>query len=166
MKEIETERLKLRPMRLSDSADLFAVFGNADVMKYWSSGPHKSESDTRALIKATISADPATTQDFAIEFQGRVIGKAGFWRMPEIGYLLHSEFWGRGIGTEALRAVIDHGFAECGLARITADVDPDNAASLGMLAKLGFTETGRAENTIEIDGKWYDSIYLELRAPS
>jgi len=143
MTVLETKRLVLRPMRLSDRDDLFAVFGNTQVMKYWSTLPHPDAVHTAALIRETIDADPATTAEFAIEFDGRVIGKAGFWRMPEVGYLLNPAYWRRGLGQEALEALIRYGFEQRGLDRITADVDPDNIASLAMLTKLGFKEAGR-----------------------
>lgn len=165
MTEITTKHLLLRPMRASELEGLFAVYSNPDAMKYWSTLPHDDLAQMAALIKETVEADPKTTAEFAIEYQGRVIGKAGFWRMPEVGYILHPDFWRRGFGTEALRALIDYGFADRKLDRITADVDPDNHASLAMLRKLGFAETGRETNTTEIGGKWYDSVYLELRPP-
>jgi RimJ/RimL family protein N-acetyltransferase len=159
--EIHTERLLLRPMRPSDVDDLFAVFGNPEVMKYWSTRPHEDRSITAALIKGTIAASAETTAEFAIEHQGRVIGKAGFWQMPEIGYLLHPDYWRQGFGAEALTALMDYGFTQRGLDRITADVDPDNLASLALLKKLGFVETGREKNTLRIGDNWYDSVYLE-----
>ena len=53
-----------------------------------------------------IAATPDASDDFVIEFQGRVIGKAGFWRVPEVGYILHPDSWGQGFAAEALRAVI------------------------------------------------------------
>lgn len=165
MTEIKTERLLLRPMRLSDADDLFAVFGNADVMKYWSTLPHKDPAETERLVKGTIAAPVETTAEFAIEYEGRVIGKAGFWNMPEVGYLLHPDYWRQGFGTEALKALITYGFDVRNLDRITADVDPDNTASLVMLKKLGFAETGREKNTLRIGDSWFDSVYLELRGP-
>ena len=162
MAEIKTKRLLLRPMRLTDADDLFAVFGDPRVMKYWSTPPHPDVKHTAALIRETIEADPVTTAEFAIESEGRVIGKAGFWRMPEIGYLLHPDHWRGGFGYEALEALIIYGFADRGLEQITADIDPDNAASIGLLSKLGFVETGREKNTVEVTGVWYDSVYYTL----
>lgn len=165
MGEIKTERLVLRPMQLSDLEDLFAVFSNAQVMRYWSTLPHASREVTEALIRQTINADPARTAEFVIEFKGKVIGKAGFWQMPELGYLLHPDYWRRGFGREALEALIAYGFERLGLAQITADVDPENAASLALLGKLGFVETGRQKNTLEIGGRWFDSVYLARSRP-
>jgi len=46
---------------------------------------------------------------------------------------------------------------------ITADVDPRNEASLRLLGRLGFIETGRATATYEIEGEISDSVYLALR---
>ena len=77
----------------------------------------------------------------------------------------HPYFWGQGFGSEVLRGLIKYGFEGPQLYRITAEVDPDNAGSLAMLGKLGFVETSRAKNTIDIGGTWFDSVYLELAAP-
>lgn len=149
-------------MRLDDLPDLFEVFGNAEVMRYWSTLPHAHPSETAELIRATIDANPATTAEFAIEYDGRVIGKAGFWHMPEIGYLLHRDYWRRGFGREALAALIAYGFETLSLEQITADVDPDNIASIRLLEGLGFKETGREARTLQIGPDWFDSVYFAL----
>ncbi|KIN76458.1 RimJ/RimL family protein N-acetyltransferase [Sulfitobacter mediterraneus] len=162
---LTTPRLVLRPFDPADAEDLFAVFGNPAAMRYWSTLPHASVAVTARMIEQSLAADPSQHAEFAIEHDGKVIGKVGLWQMPEIGYVLHPDYWRRGIATEAVQAVIAHGFETLGLARITADVDPENLASLAMLKKLGFVVTGQAQNTIKIGGKWFDSIYLELAAP-
>lgn len=165
MTVIKTERLILRPFEARDAAPLFAVFGDACAMRYWSSLPHKDVGETARFVDAVIGADPASTVEFVIERNGAVIGKAGFWAMPEVGFLIHPDHWGQGIGSEAIRAMIRFGFETLKLAQITADVDPRNAGSLALLRKLGFYETGRAANTIELGDEWCDSIYLALDAP-
>lgn len=95
--------------------------------------------------------------------KGRAIGKAGCYRLPEIGYILHPDYWGRGLATEAVSAAIRRIFARHDLAALRADVDPRNAASIGLLIKLGFTVSGRASRTWQIGEEWCDSVYLELR---
>ena len=145
-----------------DLAALHAIFSDAQVMKYWSTLPHREIVQTRAFMDAVIGADPATSIEFVIEFQGRVIGRAGFWRLPEIGYLLHRDVWGQGFGSEAVAALLAHGFSHFGLSEAVADVDPDNTASLRLLAGLGFEETGRKKNTLQIGERWFDSVYLRL----
>ena len=101
-----------------------------------------------------------------IELDGRAIGKAGCWRVPEIGYILHPDYWGRGLAAEAVGAAIAHIFAAYDIPAIRADVDPRNEASLKLLARFGFTETGRAAATWEINGEICDSVYLALPRPS
>lgn len=165
MVEIKTERLILRRPVVADAGDLFDVFSNSEAMRYWSKPVFQEPSQTLEYIEAVRDADPATTAEFVVEYEGKVVGKAGFWRLPEIGYILHPDVWRRGLGQEALRALIAYGFGTLNLERITADVDPDNLGSLGLLAKLGFVETGREKNTLKIGDAWFDSVYLELTAP-
>lgn len=162
MTRLSTERLILRPVTLADVDALHAVFSDPRAMRYWSTLPHESVEQTRKLVAGMSAADPAKHLELAIELRGHVIGKMGLWDMPEIGYILHPDHWGQGYATEAARAVIQHAFDALGLDQITADVDPDNAVSLKMLGKLGFQETGREKNTIQIGGKWFDSVYLAL----
>ena len=66
-------------------------------------------------------------EDFIVELDGRLIGKAGLWRFPEIGFILHPDHWGRGFAREALGFVIDRAFDVHGLPKVDADVDPRNA---------------------------------------
>jgi RimJ/RimL family protein N-acetyltransferase len=132
-------------------------------MLYWSTPPHRSLDETRDWLDSMIVAPPAESDDFVIEHEGRVIGKAGCWRLPEIGYILHPEFWGRGLAREALAALIPRLFTRFPIPAITADVDPRNEASLALLRLLGFVETGRAERTWRIGDEYCDSIYLALR---
>lgn len=113
-------------------------------------------------LESMIAAAPESSDDFVIEAQGRVIGKAGFWRLPEIGYIVHPDYWGRGLVTEALTAVIDHVMAARDIATVTADVDPANAASIRLLTRLGFQQTGAASRTWLVGGVWMDSLYFGL----
>lgn len=159
---IVTPRLKLRRARPGDLGALHAVLSHSDAMRYWSTAPHDDIEQTRAWLADMIAAQPSESDDFVIELEGRVIGKAGCWRIPEIGFILHPDVWGRGLAHEALVAVIAHAFAAFPIAGILADVDPRNAASLALLARLGFTETHRARRTFKIAGEWCDSVYLEL----
>lgn len=159
---IETPRLVLRRARADDLADLYAVMSREDAMRYWSTPPHASPEETRAFLQSMIEGARGAADDYVIEHAGRVVGKAGAWRLPEIGFLLAPWLWGQGLAREAMEAVIDHLFAAHDLAALTADVDPRNAASLGLLARLGFRESGRAARTMRWRDEWCDSVYLAL----
>jgi RimJ/RimL family protein N-acetyltransferase len=158
--ELRTPRLRLRRAEPGDLEALHAILSDTRAMRYWSSPPHQDIAQTRAWLDDMIAAEDS--DDFIVELGGRLIGKAGCWRLPEIGYILRPDAWGQGFATEALTAAIAHIFSAHDLDAITADVDPRNTASLRLLARLGFAETGRASATWEIAGEVCDSVYLAL----
>ena len=160
--ELRTARLLLRRAVRSDVGAIHAIMSSPEAMRYWATLPHETMAESEAWFeKQFFSGDPAR-DEWVIEYDGRVIGNIGIWNSPEFGFILHPDVWRRGIAYEAATAYIGHVFATQTIEAITADVDPRNAASLGLLAKLGFVETGRAENTFLIGGAWCHSIYLAL----
>jgi len=83
----------------------------------------------------------------------------------EIGYILNRNYWRRGYMFQALEAVIDFAFGTLKLHRLEADVDPDNAGSLGVLEKLGFEREGLFRDRWLQNGEWVDSVMLGLVKP-
>ena len=162
---IRTEHLLLRRPRSDDLSAFFAIMSDARAMRYWSTLPHADLSVTRTWLDNMLGREATGGQHFAIELDGKVIGEVGAGRLPDFGFIVHPDFWGRGFATEASRAAIAHIFAATDTPDLKADVDPRNAASLGVLAKLGFLETGRAERTFLLGEEWCDSIYLALQRP-
>ncbi len=158
---IETARLVLRPAREGDLDDMHAVLSDPRAMRWWSTPPHDVLDQTREWLAAMIAGGGAGL-DLVIERDGRVIGKAGFYQPPDMGYILHPEHWGQGLATEALTAALDRLFATTDHAQATADIDPDNAASMRVVEKLGFVRTGFAERTWDVGGEWKDSVYYAL----
>lgn len=159
---IVTERLILRRARADDLADVHAVLSHPRAMRYWSTPPHRTIDESRAWLDSMIEDPPGERDDFIVEHDGKAIGKAGCWRLPEIGFILHPDYWGRGLAREALSAIVPHLFARFAIPAITADVDPHNLACLKLLKGLGFEETGRAARTWLVGETWCDSIYLAL----
>jgi [ribosomal protein S5]-alanine N-acetyltransferase len=85
-------------------------------------------------------------------------------RRAELGYWLAAEAWGRGYATEACRALIDFGFAECALARIYAQVLAGNVASMRVLEKLGMVSEGIRRQHVRKDRRLCDvALYGILR---
>jgi [ribosomal protein S5]-alanine N-acetyltransferase len=163
MTVIRTRRLTLRPARTADIPAMFEIMSNPDAMAYWSTLPHSSIEQTARWTSWMIDTPKAgVVTDFMVEFEGQVIGTAGFSKPPEIGYILHPAFWSRGFGREAVSAAIGFGFEALDLTVIEADVDPRNTASLRLLEKLGFRQTGYAERTFKLGDHWADSVYLAL----
>ena len=162
---IETSRLRLRRARPDDLDAMHAILSHPQAMRYWSSLPHTEIAQTQDWLDGMIASPPDESDDFIVELDGVAIGKAGCWRLPAVGYILHPDYWGRGFATEALTAAVAHVFANFPLPALIADVDPRNTASLALLARLGFTEIQRASRTWQIGEEWCDSIYLGLARP-
>jgi ribosomal-protein-alanine N-acetyltransferase len=157
-----TERLRLRPARTDDLAAFHAILSDVEATRYWSTPPHREVEQTRAWLDGMIAIPPDEGVDFVVEFAGQAVGKAGFYRWPEVGFILAPPVWGQGLAREAMTAVLDHGFATAGLDRAVADVDPRNARSLALLERLGFRRTGYRERTYRLDDGWADSVDLAL----
>ncbi len=160
--EILTPRLTLRHARPDDLAAMHAVLSDPRATRWWSTPPHASPDETRAWLDGMIAGNAEGSDDFVIERDGRVIGKAGFFRLPEVGYILHPDHWGQGLASEAVGAAIDHVFATREIDELTADVDPENQASIRLLERQGFVRTGFAKKTFNVGGVWQDSLYYGL----
>ena len=144
---------------------MHAVFSDERGMQYWSNGPHSTLDETRGWLDSMIGASTEDSDDFVVTLDGVLIGKLGCWRIPEIGFILRSDQWGKGYASEAMSAFVAHIFAARPIDRLTADVDPRNEASLRLLKKHGFVETGRASGTWSTHIGVCDSVYLALPRP-
>jgi len=146
---------------MDDAAALHAIFSDPRPMRYWSTLAHESLAQTEEWLAGMMATDPASSDDFILEADGEVVGKLGCWRLPEVGYLLNPAAWGRGFASEAMAAFIAHR-RRSGSRELTADTDPRNGASIRLLQRHGFVETGRARNSWLIGGQWFDSIYWRV----
>ena len=93
--EFRTERLLLRQARVDDLEPLHAILSDPRAMAYWSSLPHGDLQATRDWLSSMIAIEPGEGEDFIVECDGQLIGKAGVYRFPDIGYILHPDLWGR-----------------------------------------------------------------------
>lgn len=163
---LTTARLVLRQLREDDAAALFGVLSDAEVMLWWSSGPHASLAETEAYVKGNASEGQgyhcwAITpgDDVALGWVILIDGKP---QVKEIGYILHRDHWGTGIACEAVARVIAHGFDDLGLRRIFADTDPENGGSIALLERLGFQREGRLRGEWETHIGVRDSLIFGL----
>lgn len=159
---IRTDRLVLRRALEEDLDAFHAIFGDEVAMRYWSSPPHRDLETSREWLRSMIEAGPRESDDFVVTLDGKTIGKMGAYQLPEFGFLLAREHWGKGLASEALAAFLDHRRNVAPGSYLNADVDPRNSGSLRLLKRHGFVETGRAEGTWTINGEVCDSIYLAL----
>ncbi len=106
---------------------------------------------------------------FAIVLNGRFAGQLtlgnvvrGSLRSAWVGYWVEAQAAGGGVATGAVALAVDHAFGPVGLHRVEATVRPENAASLRVLAKLGFRDEGLLQRYLEVDGAWRDHRLLAL----
>ncbi|MBU0596221.1 GNAT family N-acetyltransferase [Candidatus Bipolaricaulota bacterium] len=144
---LETGRLQLRRLQSSDVDALVALWRDPDVTRFMG-GPRDEEKLRPGLIED--SADPfATTYDLwpVIEkSSGTVIGHCGLTDKEvdgreeiELVYVLAKRAWGKGYATEIAHALRDHAFGPMGLSRLISLIEPENAASERVAAKVGMT---------------------------
>jgi len=153
---IETDRLRLRERTPDDAESLFPTLSDAELMTWWSRAPFATVDEVRENFTPGPVWSGWNAWSITRKGDDRAIGyvASGEKRqggVSEIGYVLERAAWGEGIAREAVSALIDHLFA-CGQRRVFADTDPENAASNGLLTRLGFTLEGR------LRGEWKTHI--------
>ncbi len=133
--------------------------------------PHPyTVTDAEQWICQATAATPET--HFTIAIDGQSVGGIGldlhgdvFRRSAEIGIWLGEPYWGRGIATEAVRALTEYGFTHFDLCRIFGGVFEWNPASMRMLEKAGYFFEGRLRKSVTKDGQTIDQmLYAIVRA--
>ena len=162
MIELRTPRLLLRRARSDDLEAMHAVLSDERAMTYWTCAPHTDLSQTREWLDSMLASTPEESEDFVITLGGETIGKIGAYRLPDFGYILSPRYWGLGLASEAMTAFLAHAFARDDITRLTADIDPRNEASIRLIKRHGFVETGRASGTWTTHLGLCDSIYFAL----
>ncbi len=164
---LKTDRLILRPLKMSDASDLYAYAKDPEVSRHVLWSAHRSVSDSRRFLREGIRqyrrGFPGT---FAIVLAetGRMIGTIGYmwinteYRSCEIGYSLSRSHWNRGLMTEALRAVIAYSFDTLHLNRIECQYETDNPASGRVMLKAGMRREGVMRQRIRNKGKYSDVV--------
>ena len=168
---IETERLRLRKISRKDVNEIFFLRSDKRVLHYLDKAPAKTKKDAYDFIKIVHNAEKnadGITWGITLKNIEKIIGTIGFWRMQkehyraEIGYILHPDYWGKGITQEAIAVVIKYGFEVMKLHSIEANVNPDNTASIRLLEKNGFVREAYFKENYYFDGKFLDSAIYSL----
>lgn len=174
--QIETGRLILRPFTMADAMAMFENWASdPEVTKYVTWPTHSSVEITRMVLRDwTDSYESPDRYNWAIVLKedGKLIGNISVVRLfedvdaCEIGYCMGRPWWGRGIMTEAMRAVIDYLFENVGFNRISARHDPRNVGSGRVMQKSGMTYEGTLRqvdrnNTGLCDASYYSILKEE-----
>ena len=173
MPELDTPRLRLRRLTMRDAEDIFRYSRDAEVARHVLWDPHRTLGDSRAYLRYMLrryrNHEPAS---WGIEWRetGQIIGTIGFmWiqsdnNAAEVGYSLARSFWNHGVMTEALKAVIAHGFGGMNLNRIEAQHETTNPASGAVMRKCGMVREGTLRQRLYNKGRYVDvELYAILR---
>ncbi|MCL2429106.1 MAG: 8-oxo-dGTP diphosphatase MutT [Alphaproteobacteria bacterium] len=149
---LETERLRLRPLRPGDADELHRLVNDWAVTRMLAVVPFPYP---RSLADEWITSTEAALADgtgYHLAITGReaeetLVGVVSLkieakTRTATLGYWVGQHFWGRGVATEAARRLARWGFANLHLDRLVADVATDNPASAAVLRRIGFRQTG------------------------
>lgn len=163
---LETNRLILRKILPSDSADMYDYSCRPETSRYLLWYPHETLRYTKKYISYLQSAyRNEEFYDFGLvdKESGKMIGTCGFTdfdmenNSAEIGYVLHPDFWGKGLAKEAILRVMAFGFAELRLHRITAKIMTGNTASKRVAEKCGMRHESTHIEAMRIKGN-YETI--------
>lgn len=188
----ETERLILRHLTMDDLPALARMYADPEVRRHFPEGTLTRE-QTREELEWFIDVQyvrygfgPWAT---VLKDTGVVIGRCGLlpWTIVprsagavvlepsdvdppgpqaqevEVAYLLAKEYWGRGLATEAARAIVDHAFGRLGLPRLICLFEPGNLASANVARKIGMAY----ERDVQVDGELMPlhSRHADVRHP-
>jgi len=172
MPTVETERLILRPIQLDDDKDMFEYCSDDDVIKYLWFEKHDSIEFSRYVIEKLFlnRVDVGIPEAYAIVLKSsnKMIGtidvnQVHFNEVGVIGYVIHKDYWGKGIVSEALETLIPILFYHCGFYRLEINHCADNVGSARVIEKAGFIQEGRfRRRKRERDGHRADYIYYGL----
>jgi len=162
---LHTPRLLLRPFSLADVPGLVALAGNYEVAKNTLNIPHPyTQEDACHWVRATHeNCARHTGYAFAVELKatGDFSGGIGLtvdWRFDraEAGYWLGQPYWGQGLMSEALAALLRFGFEELALNKIYATHLAGNPASGRVMLKNGMVKEGELVQHTRRDGHYHD----------
>lgn len=170
---LSTARLSLRLLRADDAPDLLTIYGDAEVVRYWSHLPWTERKQAEAMMtrdQAALAEGSALRLGIELVSEQRIIGTLALFnlsranRRGEIGYALARDCWARGYMQEALTGFIAWLFGTLDLHRLEADIDPANLASARSLRRMGFQREGLLRERWIVDGQASDTELYGLLA--
>lgn len=153
---------------MTDAAGWHAYLSDPEVTELTSIG-EPSLQDIGNVIQGYIDGFAAETSvrwAIAPGADAKIIGDCGFNHfdfrndVAVIGYVISRSYWGRGLATNAVGAMLSWGFEQLGLNRIEATINPDNARSIRVAEKLGFMREGRLRDYRRMSGGGFRDCYI------
>ena len=173
---IDTPRVQLRPIAMTDVEDLWPHVSDPAVTPYISWEPHADRAETRAFVQRALDGLAAGTDIvWVIVHEGRASGCIGLhgikwklvaWRVDrgDMGYWIAPPLWNQGLMSEAALAATRWCFETLGLHRVTIGCIEENVASRRVIEKIGFRFLCRVEEDVWRNARWWTHLRYELTA--
>jgi len=167
VRELETTRLRLRPLTAGDRDALYRIYAEPDVSRHLITRPQSTAEFHQPFEQMLALSSTLGMWAIIHKDDGDLIGRCGFYpfldpsgEIPELAYLLSRAHWGRGLATEAARRCLDFAFSERAWPEVVALVRLGNAASARVLRKLGMELLRR----IDVRGVAADLYRIQRRS--
>ncbi len=163
--ELRGDRVLLRPLAEEDALQLAELGAMPEVACWW---PGLNEADLRATARGEEDGVVA----FAVVVDGDVAGLVQYYEESEPEYrhagvdiFLGADWHGRGLGTDAVRAMVTHLIRDRGHHRVVIDPALDNAVAIRCYERVGFRRVGvMREHWRDPGGVWRDGLLMDLLA--
>jgi len=172
---IHTNRLDLVEIRQQHLKNIYNLFSDENVTRFYNLLPLTVESDAQKFIdwyQNRFKEKLGIRWGISLKGEQDIIGTIGFNNFTKrhkanIGYDLQPDYWNKGIMTEALRAVINFGFNQLEINRMEAEVMQGNVNSEKLLLKLNFLKEGVLREWMLWNNNYYDmSMFSLLKSDS
>ena len=161
---LSTKRLAIREFATADLESLCEVLGDPRVTRYMLHSP-RNRSEVEAYLEQVLGFQherPRSAWELAVVEgrDGTLIGACTLTSLSsneaDLGYLLTRRVWRQGLASEIAAALVDAGFADLGLTRISSTVDVRNLASIRVLEKTGLRWEATLRRLRKVRGEWRD----------
>jgi ribosomal-protein-alanine N-acetyltransferase len=170
---IETRRLILREITLDDLDWYFTHFSIPEIVEGTAfPAPETREAAQKEMERYILNLfreEKGFRWGITLKGSKKLIGSCGFYgwdkdkaRSAEAGYDLEPAHWGKGIMTEALRAITEFGFEKLNLNRIQVMIPTHNQRSMRLVQRLGFSKEGVLRERSAFRGQPVDDVCFSL----
>ncbi|MFG2057942.1 GNAT family N-acetyltransferase [Micromonospora sp. NPDC048930] len=166
-------RCLLRELDEADVAPMYALMTEPRVFDRVLDEQPPSLDEVRDAVsvwRAEADGEPRPVYRLAAVAGDRLVGMGTLTvespqhRRGEIGYVVHADHWGRGLGTEIAGLLLRLAFEQVGLHRVEATTRPDHVASYRVLEKIGMRREGISRDHLLVRGQWWDSVRYAILA--
>lgn len=150
MAVLESERLLFRKIEESDTQIVAEIMRDSGVQKVWEH--YFSDEDVKEWMERRRNGYQKNGIDYLLavnKLTNEVVGQIGLLKSSiegeavwEIGYILHSRYYGNGYATEGAKAMAEYAFRALKVSKIVCDIRPMNQPSIAVARRIGMVETG------------------------